>query len=155
MCKMPSYDGDKTVKCRQALRIGCLISSLIQCDMLLATQGCIDAYPTNSCLNWKPLGVEALTNRTVSQIFEEDLLGFRRHGVYFDSGRGNLSWLNTQITVTNCSSLSASSLLAQICAALPFKARWEVVGLPRKGVLVLRFYRCEDNSDARCKSPRE
>ena len=107
--------------------------------------GCIDVYPTNSCLNWKPLNVEALTNRTVSQIFEEDLLDFRRHGVYFDSGRGNLSWLNTQITVTNCSTLSARSLLNQICAALPFKARWEVVGLPWKGVSVLRFCGCEDH----------
>lgn len=108
--------------------------------------GCIDVYPTNSCLNWKPLNVEALTNRTVSQIFEEDLLDFRRHGVYFDSGRGKLSWLNTQITVTNCSTLSARSLLNQICVALPFKARWEVVGLPWKGVSVLRFYGCEDHS---------
>ncbi len=117
--------------------------------------GCIDVYPTNSCLNWKPLSVGALTNRTVSQIFDEDMLGFRRHGVYFDSGRGKLSWLDTQITVTNCSSLSARSLLNQICVALPFKSRWEVVGLPWKGVSVLRFYGCEDNSRVWREPPRE
>lgn len=119
-----------------------------------ASTGMINIFPrVGSRLNWQ-LPNAAVTNMTISKIFEDDVFGFKQHGITFFPGRGNLSWLDHKISVTEADSISARRLLNRICAELPFKARWEL-RIPRAGSDALLTFHGYDKQPTRNETVRD
>ena len=94
------------------------------------TTGIVNIYPKeNAPLGWEIKNI-AFKDKTFREIFiSDDLLGLNVHGIEFFSGRGNLTWLDTLVSL-NANNITARLALNQICKQLNFKARWELFELP-------------------------
>lgn len=103
----------------------------------------VNIYPVEgSMLDWtiEEIDIEA---RSVADVFVQgDLLKLSEHGITFDSGRGNMRWLQTPITL-KAKGLTARQALNMMCTQLPFKTRWELqrvlYGKKMLGVLSFRW----------------
>lgn len=102
--------------------------------------GIYNIYPrVGSHLNWQISNIAA-TNLTIAEVFANDRFGFKRHGVIFSPGRGNLSWLGYKINITEADSIGARLFLNKLCSELPFKARWELRSPHVGSDAILTFY---------------
>ncbi len=85
----------------------------------------VNVYPIeNSRLGWQIDDLE-IKDKTFVAVFDEDILNLRENGITFFPGRGNLSWLNTPVSLA-AKHITARDALNALCKQLPFKARWEV-----------------------------
>ena len=91
----------------------------------------INIYPkTNSPLGWIIDNI-TVTNKPVNELLAENSsLGLIKHGIVFDSGMGNISWLETKVTY-NAKHISARDALNKLCGQLrlygmPMNCFWTV-----------------------------
>lgn len=78
-----------------------------------------------SVLQWKIESVTVNDDTLKSLLLEKDSLGFRKHGIEVELGKDS-AWLNAKLALT-LKDVSAEAALNEICAQLPFEARWEVL----------------------------
>jgi len=104
------------------------------------TTGMINIIPRDeSRLNWNLPYINIL-DQTIKDVFEKDMLQMKKHGIHFFQDSGNLSWLDTRITVTNHCNMTAISALNLLCRAMPWNTRWEAKGVHKKEISILSFY---------------
>jgi hypothetical protein len=84
----------------------------------------INIYPKeDSPLGWMTGQLNIIDKPVREILIDHDLLGLRERNIHFWP-RGNLSWLETRVTMQS-DSITARQALNLLCAQLEFKARWE------------------------------
>lgn len=90
-------------------------------------------FPEGSSKLDRKLQTISISNMTIRSIFEnEDIFGLRQDEIYFYSGRGNHSWLDTRLSL-ELHNISLREALNMICVRLPFEARWDVLSMNSMG----------------------
>ena len=85
----------------------------------------VNLCPKDSMLNWTVSNIDVENVPLEDMLFRDDTLKLKEHGISFFSGRGNLSWLKTPITL-KADHITVKQALNLICNQIPFKARWEL-----------------------------
>jgi hypothetical protein len=106
-----------------------------------AHTGILNVYPTHgTALGWDagPIVVE---DKTILQVLlDEDILHLRTHSIFFDTGGGNPSWLDSRVSL-DMTGAPARLVLNRLCSQLRPRMIWELSVVGRSGFEYLLTFR--------------
>ena len=86
----------------------------------------VNVYPrAGAPLDWR-IAELSFEDKTIDEVlFSGDLLGLKKHDIMFTHFGGNVSWLETPVSL-NAEDITARQAMNLLCRQLGFKARWEL-----------------------------